>query len=135
MSVLVVCAAVCCLVSLCVWPFCGRGTALSRSQTVLAHAFPEGVTRSAHQSAQSPLLPVSPLQTCVTCLRADQCECSKRTLRTPTRALETAREIAAPCSFHGSSRPLKAQGLESAICIEPANIFLKKCHDVVLQHT
>ena len=40
--------------------FCGWGhTALSRCQTVLAHAFPKGVTHSAHQSSQPRPLPVS----------------------------------------------------------------------------
>ena len=72
----------------CAW----ESTALSRYQAVLAHAFPKGVARSAHRTAQSPPLPASraagipstssplvrppettiALQTCVTCLRADR---------------------------------------------------------------
>ena len=72
---------------------------LSRCQTVLAHAFSKGVTRSAHQSAQPRPLPVrSPRaaeipstrsllcaretstaqHACVTCLRAGRWVCSKR---------------------------------------------------------
>ena len=67
MFVLVVPACLCLLFVLLFLPvvllrvtFCGWGdTALSRCQTVLAHDFPTGVTRNAHQSAQPRPLPVS----------------------------------------------------------------------------
>ena len=117
--------------------FFARGDFCRVTQTCSAQvtSFPEGVTRSiplsfvthhlvkvAQQGSRARALPVRAenhdctADVCVTCLRADQWVCSKRSPRTHTREImrvfETVPEITAPRSFCDSiSRVIKAREL------------------------